>query len=366
MHLIEPDQADKSLPQPLQPPPQAMRLHVRAVLHLLHTISFLLLAGVFVIACWLIFAFSYPQNLREAYRPLMLLNCIAFAGQVLHLHLGLALLPISAMAIFLRRWRLAGFAAGLALAALLPAMWSYRLKNPPPIQGEPLRIASVNVLFSNRSPKLLSEFDRIDADILLVQEWHEWHEKNVTPALNARYPHQLRFADARTQGMAIFSKVPFEDFTPAGTDHRLGPNGLRLQRIVLEHEGRGLVIYNIHPVAPAKLGRVVWGQRQVAELIDAVGEEVMPYILAGDFNATPLTANLQAIRKLGLTEVHSLAGRGPGLTWTQKGGERHLPGVRIDHIFIAPQLTASDAQVGRYHGSDHLSVFADIGWRERQ
>ena len=327
---------------------------------------FLLQALVFISASWLIFAFIYPQNLREEYRPLMLLNCIAFVGQVLHLHIGLAVLPLAAMALILRRWRLAAFTAGLALAALLPAIGSYLPKSPPPVAGQSLRVASVNLLFKNQSPTLLPELERIGADILLFQEWHQWHEAHLTPDLAEEYPHQLRFADARTQGMAIFSKIPFEDSTPPGIDHRLGRNGLRLQRIVLEHEGRGLVIYNIHPVAPARLGRIVWGQRQVAELVDALRDEVMPYILAGDFNATPLTANLQAFKELGLTEVHALAGRGPGLTWPEHGRKRHLPGVRIDHIFLAPQLTAGEAQVGQYHGSDHLSVFADIGWRESE
>ena len=359
MALSEPDKPET--PQTEQAPAPAQRRRSR----FLGIFSFLLWVAVSACALWLALAVLYPQDLRESRRPLMLLNCIAFAAQVLHLHLGLALVAAAAMALILRRRRMAAFTAGLALAALLPVMWSYRPKSPPPLAGESLRIASVNVLFINQSPRLLPELERIDADILLIQEWHDWHEEHVTPQLAERYPHQLRFADAATRGMAIFSKIPFEQTTPPGIDHRLSRNGMRLQRIVLEHEGRGLVIYNIHPVAPARLGRIVWGQRQVAELVDALKQEVMPFILAGDFNATPLTANLQAIKGLGLSEVHSLAGRGPGLTWPQRGRKRHLPGVRIDHIFLSGQITAAEAHVGQYHGSDHLSVFADVGWRSQ-
>jgi endonuclease/exonuclease/phosphatase family metal-dependent hydrolase len=42
---------------------------------------------------------------------------------------------------------------------------------------------------------------------------------------------------------------------------------------------------------------------------------------------------------------------------------RNLPGVRIDHCLLSSELTATRAQVGHNHGSDHLGIFADVGWR---
>lgn len=310
------------------------------------------------------FAFVYPQNLRETSRPLMLLNCVAFTAQVLGFHIGLACLVAAILALALRRWRLLGLSLAVAIVTLAPDLWSYRTKSPPPPAGDTLRIASVNIFAINHSPRyMLPELSRIDADILLVQEWNDWHEGYLTPLITAQYPHQLRFAHSGTRGMAIFSKIPFEETTPPGVDVRLSPQGMRFQRIVVEHEGRGLAIYNVHPVSPARLGAIVWGQRQIAELLDAVANEDQPYILAGDFNAATHTSNLDAIQDLGLTEAHGLAGRGRGTTWPSRTWKRRLPGVRIDHIFLSDELTATSADVGRYHGSDHLSVFADVGWR---
>jgi endonuclease/exonuclease/phosphatase family metal-dependent hydrolase len=38
-----------------------------------------------------------------------------------------------------------------------------------------------------------------------------------------------------------------------------------------------------------------------------------------------------------------------------------LPGVRIDHVFLTPQLTCTRDAVGGFDGSDHLPIFADVG-----
>lgn len=328
------------------------------------SLAFILWTGVIASALWLAFAFLYPPDLAETRRPFMLLNCVAFVAQVAGYHVGLACLAAAAFSLVLRRWRLLILALLVALPLTIPEWWSHLPKNPP-AAGETLRIASVNIYVRNNSPHyILPELDAIDADILLFQEWHTWHDRFIRPELAEEYPHQLSFAHHNTLGMAIFSRFPFEETTPDGVDYRLGDEGLRLQRVVIGFEGRQLAVYNIHMISPGRPGALVWGQRQTAELIATLDSEPLPYILAGDFNATPHTANLDRLRDSGLAEAHDLAGRGRGTTWPARTALRRLPGFRIDHIFLSPDLTATHAAVGDYDGSDHRPIFADVGWRK--
>src|SRR5688572_20631260 len=249
--------------------------------------AFLLWSAVIASGLWLAFAFLYPQDLAETRRPLMVLNCAAFVAQVAQYQIGLACLAAAVLAIVLRRWRLLAVALLVALPVTVPEWWSYRSRSLSPVAGEALRIASVNIYVRNNSPHyILPELDAIDADILLFQEWHTWHDQFIRPELAEEYPYQLRFAHPNTLGMAIFSRLPFEETTPDGVDHRLGEEGLRLQRAVIDLEGRKLALYNIHMASPGRPGALVWGQRQTAELIAALEREPLPYVLAGDFNAT--------------------------------------------------------------------------------
>lgn len=334
----------------------------------LRALMLLAWVGVILSGLWLAVAFGYPQDLRETRRPLMALNYVGFMGQVLHYLIGLACLTVAAGALMFRRWALLLVSLLVGLPATVPEWLTYRAKSPPPAAGETLRIASVNIFHVNQSPHyIFPELDRADADVILFQEWENWHEQFVTPRLADEYPHQVRFAHFDVRGMAVFSKRPLLETTPPGVDYRLSEHGMRLQRVVVEHEGHPLAIYNVHPAAPspkpARAGRVLWGQRQLAELIDAVHTERIPFVLAGDFNAATHTSNLDALEAIGMSEVHALAGRGRGDTWPKRTWKRRLPGFRIDHIFLPPELTATRAEVGRYHGSDHLGIFADIGWR---
>ena len=349
--------------------PRAPRQVARSVLARL--LGAALWLGVGSAVLLLAMAWFFPQDLRQESRPLMLLNCVAFAGEVLQLHIALAATAALLVALMIRRWRLAAVALLAVLVGGLPTALSWLPKTPPPASGSTLRIHSVNILFANYSPaRILPELDRVDAEIIAFQEWHHWHEQHLRPLLAEKYPHSTTFPSAGPSGMAVFSRRPFTVATPDGVDVRVGENGCRLQRVEVEHEGRTLAIYNIHPTSPGRPGALLWGQRQTADLIDLLRVDPLPKIVIGDFNAATGTANLAAIGSIGLVEAHAIAGRGPGWTWPRPPPHgrqdrvlRRLPAIRIDHCFLSPELTATTAEVGQPHGSDHLGLFADVGWR---
>ena len=328
------------------------------------------LAATLLAAAWL------PGNLRADTTVEKLANAVAFSGAVLGFHLGLAAAGGMLVASLLRRWRLATAAGVVAIAGVLPAAVTSLPKSPPPVAGPTLRVQSLNALGGNREwDRLLAAIEAADADVLVVQEWDRAHDEALVgplAALAARFPHSLRYADGLTRGMASFSRTRILAHTPAGVDHTVGENDLRLQRVEIEHAGRRVAVYNVHPASPGRPGKFAWSQRQAADLADLLAEEPLPHVVAGDFNAPPRSANLAALRGLGLREAHDQAGRGRGATWPKLHTwslrhrvVRRLPGVRIDHVFFSPPFAATSAAVGDYHGSDHLSVTATLAFRDR-
>ena len=63
-----------------------------------------------------------------------------------------------------------------------------------------------------------------------------------------------------------------------------------------------------------------------------------------------------------MDKLLDIAGVGRGSTWPVLPRWRAwLPGVRIDHVFLTPQLTCTRDAVGGFDGSDHLPIYADVG-----
>ena len=82
-------------------------------------------------------------------------------------------------------------------------------------------------------------------------------------------------------------------------------------------------------------------------------------ILAGDFNATPMTSTLRRAGP-GLVNAFDHAGSGSGFTFPTPA--RRLgalgPFLRIDHVLLSPMLTPIAARAARWHppGADHYPV----------
>lgn len=325
---------------------------------------------VLVAGAILAFGYLYPQDYLAQSRPEKLLNCFAFGAQVLQFHIGVAAAVAMLVAPLIRRKGL-GLFAGLVVAfGVGPTAMSWLPKDPAPAAGQTLRVHSVNILFMNYNPdKILAEIERVDADVIAFQEWHDWHQEYLLPELRKAWPYTLTFPDDRTKGMALLSKRPFLETSPDGQDWLVGEHGVRMQRAVIKHEGRPIAVYNVHPASPGNLRYAVWNHKQTMDMLEVIEAEMLPSIVIGDFNAHTATGNIELFRNKGFLEVQEAAGVGPGWTWPRKEGNgrvhrvvRNLPGVRIDHCLLSSELTATRAEVGCDHGSDHLGIFADVGW----
>jgi vancomycin resistance protein VanJ len=93
------------------------------------------------------------------------------------------------------------------------------------------------------------------------------------------------------------------------------------------------------------------------QLLEILGRDKMPMILAGDFNAPALHG---LVRELGRSHHNAFARRGQGFGFTFAAS---LPAIRIDHIFVSRDLEVESVRVEPDWGSDHLALRAVLGVR---
>ena len=132
---------------------------------------------------------------------------------------------------------------------------------------------------------------------------------------------------------------------------------------MLDFAGRQIALYNIHLLPPKEIDWTIEQRREFADLYDQLEREELPVILCGDFNFTLATAFAAQLRGRGLRDAHELAGRGRGSTWPVISFFRYCPGIRLDHIYLSEQLTATRSTTGTGQGSDHRPVIAEIGFK---
>ncbi len=80
-------------------------------------------------------------------------------------------------------------------------------------------------------------------------------------------------------------------------------------------------------------------------------------VVAGDMNSRPDSAEYARFRDAGLTDAYLLAGGDPRSGFTFRSDN---PDVRIDYIWLSPELTATDLQIPNTTASDHLGIAVTV------
>ena len=86
------------------------------------------------------------------------------------------------------------------------------------------------------------------------------------------------------------------------------------------------------------------------------------FIVAGDFNSTPDSSFAARMRALS-DDAWEAAGSGFGFTWPN--GLFSLPPMRLDHVFVSPDLGVLRATLGVGLGSDHKPIITEVARRVR-
>lgn len=269
------------------------------------------------------------------------------------------LIPVVAGLMILKRWR----EALIFLIPLLVNLWVIRdgvfpavddkRKSREQTAGLRIRILTHNVLRPARTwnnvEALVREFN---PDIVALQEVDkDWMEGLA--GLRATYPHFYHVDHAGNFGIALFSRIAWEDVDVQWFGEAALPSlhfRFRLQdRYPVE-------LVNTHPLPPGSSAD--WRARNGQLLLTAVNmDRNRARILLGDFNLTPWSPWFQEVlRRGGLCD----AATGFGFTPTWHCFPTILGGVRIDHVLASPDWIVENYQVGGRTGSDHLPVIVDL------
>ena len=250
---------------------------------------------------------------------------------------------------------------GMAFSGLSLLLNSFLLFGPP-IVGDnkvsdraapKLRVASINVLTSNRSTeKVLNYIRQMDADVVFLMEVDYRWEHALAP-LKETYPHSLIEAREDNFGVAFFSNV-------AGTQARieyLGEIGVPTVVAELQFQGQHLQFIGTHPVPPSGRDNSQARDEQLEDLREFARHSRHPALLVGDLNATPWSAGMRILTKAGHLKLPSAR-----LTWQPTWRAASPFAISIDHALASSPLTILRRDVGPDLGSDHRPIFVEVGW----
>ncbi len=219
-----------------------------------------------------------------------------------------------------------------------------------------------------RWPALVDHLERLDADVLCLQECEpsifELVKKRLEPrGYSAIY---LKKAGNKPDGCATYhrkAKLPFRSLERLFYADGSGHVALLVE---LEHEGRPFTVANTHikwqtPETPLEGSH---GILQTTELVDRIHRDPgRSWIACGDFNAMPETEVIKRIVARGLRCPY------PDDAYTANSNERLK---KIDFLFATQDLVGKPRPLraievgtplpGPGEPSDHLAVVADFEW----
>lgn len=219
---------------------------------------------------------------------------------------------------------------------------------------EPLRIASINVLFHNR------HYDRVEAFLrsarpdaaVLVEITPAWHA--ALGSLQDEFPWQYYAESRHSHGTLLLSRWPFEHTETVP----MGPHADPTIAAVLNVRGRALHLIGVHPAWPIGPAVSAERNRELSRLAALARATPAPLVMAGDFNLTPFSPHFsEFVAQSGLQWTARGAGWQP--TWPT-----FLPvgGIQIDHAFVSPGIDVRRFARAPGIGSDHRPIVIDLEW----
>lgn len=222
-----------------------------------------------------------------------------------------------------------------------------------------LRVLSMNLLFlSDDKERVLTQIRAADADVVVLQEYHQDWDLDLYPALHEAYPFVCRPLREGIFGQAVYSRVPFVE----------EPTLLRLHcddycpqvGIVVNVGGREVEVWNVHLISPSGPEYIMRQCEQMRVLRGHLEQRSRAVVLLGDFNSTAMSWTAGTLRSLELREAHATVGSGRGATWPVAPIVQYLPGVRIDQAWASHEIEWLSSRVMGETGSDHLPICVEL------
>ncbi len=237
--------------------------------------------------------------------------------------------------------------------------------------GAPFVVATFNVNFAiPDDPSTIDAVQRLDADVILLQETNEAWERSLAPWVLARGLHARYWRSSRwpAGGAGVLSRWPIRDERSVDS----AVDWFQAHRFIVDAERGAVELVNVHLQPPVSDGSVVRGwfdapaqhEREIARVFERLvtGRE-RALIVAGDFNE-PEDRGAVAWLARERAMCSALPGFAPdATTWRWSVGPVELT-QRLDHVVYSPRaLRATEARVLALGRSDHLPVRVVFEWR---
>lgn len=260
----------------------------------------------------------------------------------------------------LRHWAAAALTAVVALALALLLVPRVVADDQPAADGAALTVMSVNLYVGNASLDYVMDLvEEHQPDLLSVQELTPGAADRLAElGLTERMPHTILEPDDLAVGTGLYSVHPLERIETVGREGIF----YQIAAEVDMPEGTDLRFMAVHPAAPASAERIPLWEEDFANLPRPDGG--LPWVLAGDFNATLDHDNMRDLLGAGYVDAAEATGAGLEPTWQPTGGYLggliRIPAVTLDHVFAETGVEVLDWEVLDKDGSDHAPVVARL------
>ncbi|TVS10533.1 MAG: hypothetical protein EA417_18920 [Gammaproteobacteria bacterium] len=257
-----------------------------------------------------------------------------------------------------RRW-LRGLAFMLLLVPELAGFLGSRPAPPDDLaSAHPrLMVFSANLFESSRAVRsAVDQVEALDADLV----WWSEFPRDLDPdtrarvgELDARYPFGFELAAADGRDIRFLSRYPLrtrQTFEPPLT------SGRPALRLSLDVRGQLLTVFALHTHPPTS----AWSLRARNETLDWLQDELAALegraIVMGDLNTSAFAPRFAELIREGGLDCAS-PWRCAVASWPTFVPVLLTP---IDHILVGGELAVTQLRRGRFTGSDHFPVVAEI------
>ena len=212
-----------------------------------------------------------------------------------------------------------------------------------------LRVAQMNLLQPNdEHAATLEAALATDADVLSFQEVSPAWADALADCLAARYPYSCVVPGTNCYGIALFSRIRFEDA------HVFHLSGTPAIDATLRTASGTVRVLCVHATSPGDYSNFRERNEQLALLAPLIAISDLPTVLIGDLNTVSWD---HAFRKLCACAGLKERSCDVTATWPSFFGFACIP---IDHVLTSDELHVSALSTFAIPGSDHRGVVAQL------
>ncbi len=218
-----------------------------------------------------------------------------------------------------------------------------------------LKVFHANVYTANQQHQLLiDQLNEEQADVIILQEIDNKWLKSLR-VLNQDYPHRIELPRSDNFGMAVFSRLPFEN------QRILNWTTLDIPSFEFSVSSNNQLVNIIATHPPPPINRYYFDA--IAQQFHAINQIINDnpntnHVVIGDLNTTVWSQHYKILNSIkGLKNARTGFGLLP--TWPTNLLPMMIP---IDHCLVSEKIEVTNIKTGQNIGSDHLPLIVELGF----